>query len=132
MLVAVKASRTNAVNVLLESGIDINFADAGVKRSLDLSLEFGSSEIIGILATHGASSGLKWEKNSYHISQWKEEVWYPDLLKALGSSSATVPAPFIPIPDAEGIRLSYEYLEISPGTPLTCLISSFGSLQRSH
>jgi hypothetical protein len=79
LLVAVKASRTNAVNVLLESGIDFNSADEGRKRSLDLSLESGLSEIIRILATHGASPGLKWEKSSYHISQWKEEVWYPGL-----------------------------------------------------
>jgi hypothetical protein len=33
-------------------------------------------------------------------------------LKTLGSSSATAPTPFIPMPDAEGIRLSREYLEI--------------------
>jgi ankyrin repeat protein len=105
---AVRSSNASAVKIFVEAGVDVNYADSEDARPLDYALGVGLADAVGILLTHGAIPGLRWEKTTYHVCQWTKEVWYPQLLQALDLGQGETPAPFIPMPEATETRISRE------------------------
>ncbi len=83
---AVLANSQSCLEILLKLGFDVNSINISRKTALDIALELASPVMLPTLLRYQAKPGLKWDVGSEFIQQWKNEEWFPRLIRQIKST----------------------------------------------